>query len=226
MRHFLLTVGLLWLGTGASSATAQPADAVWTPSAEAPQGLLMPREVQLHDFFIDLARSASSCTGAPLRQYCTPGGIDIVFFGSTFAEAWWWENGGITTWSERFASRKAVNFGSQGSRPESMLWRMRNGELDGYTAKLVVLWLPSDTARLDRTAFEAAYDSVLSEIQTRQPQARVLLFGTQPDAHASARFIDNSSVFYVAAPELRANDPNNYQARGDQLEPWLNQFVD
>jgi hypothetical protein len=226
MRSFVLIAGLLSLGTGAASATPQPATAVWTPSSQAPQGLLTPREVQLHDFFIDLARSASSCTRAPLRQNCAPGGIDVVFFGSTFAEAWWWESGGMPTWSKRFAHRKAANFGSQGSRPESLLWRMRHGELDGYTAKLVVFWLPSNTARLDRTAFEATYGPVISEIRARQPQARVLLFGTNPDVHASAAFVDDASVFYVAAPELRANDAQGYRMRADQLEPWLERFVD
>jgi hypothetical protein len=226
MRSFLLVAGLLSLGTGSAFASPQSSTDAWTPSSEAPQGLLTPREMHLHNVFIDLARSASSCTRAPLRQNCAPGGIDVVFFGSTFAEAWWWENGGMPTWSARFASRKATNFGSQGSRPESLLWRMRNGELDGYAAKLVVFWLPSNAARVDRTTFEETYSPVIAEIRARQPQARVLLFGTRPDVQASAAFVDNASVFYVAAPELRANDPHGYEARADQLEPWLKRFVD
>jgi hypothetical protein len=132
----------------------------------------------------------------------------------------------MPTWSERFAARKAANFGSQGTRPESLLWRMRNGELDGYAAKLVVLWLPSAAARLDQDAFVASYGPVISEIRARQPQARVLLFGTRPDTQATAGFVDNASVFYVASPELRADDPAGYRARADQLEPWLKRFVD
>jgi hypothetical protein len=225
MRNLILLAGLFSLGTGVSYAADQSAAATWTPSIEAPQGLLTPREVHLHDVFIDLARTASSCTGA-VRQSCKPGGIDVVFFGSTFAEAWGWQNAGAPTWSERLASRKAANFGSQGSRPQSLLWRMRNGELDGYSAKLVVLWLPSNTARLSQSAFEAAYGPIISEIRARQPQARVLLFGTRPDQQASAGFVDNASVFYAAAPELRADSPEGYRARADQLEPWLRHFVD
>jgi hypothetical protein len=225
MRHILLAVGLLLLATRASSAAVPPAPAAWTASSEAPKGLLTPVEVKHHDFFIDLARSASSCTRAPLRENCKPGGIDVVFFGSTFAEGWWWPVG-MPTWSEHFATRKAVNFGSQGSRPDSLLWRMRNGELDGYSAKLVVFWLPSIDLVFDRESLDAAYGPIIAEIRARQPQARVLVFGTRPDVQASASFIDNVSVFYVSAPDLRAPNTDDYRARADQLEPWLKRFVD
>jgi len=46
---------------------------------------------------------------------------------------------GQTVWDQAFGSRKAANFGTQGSGAESLLWRMQNGELDGYQAKVVVL---------------------------------------------------------------------------------------
>src|SRR5690606_5885306 len=45
--------------------------AAWTPSADAPEGLLTPLEGQRHDRFIEQARA---------------GGIDLVFFGSTETE--------------------------------------------------------------------------------------------------------------------------------------------
>ena len=103
---------------------ATPAKAAWTPMSGAPAGLLTPLEGGRHDTFIDRARA---------------GDIDIVFFGTTDTEMWRWPDRGRSVWDQAFGSLKAANFGSQGTRFESLLWRMQNGELDGYQAKLVVL---------------------------------------------------------------------------------------
>ncbi len=79
-----------------------------------------------HDRFIDLAQQA--------------GDIDFVFFGTTNTEMWHWKERGLTTFGiAGSAPLKAANFGSQGTRPSSFVWRMQHGELAGYRAKLVVL---------------------------------------------------------------------------------------
>ena len=52
---------------------AEPPGPVWTRAAEAPEGLLTPREVELHDRFIERAQA---------------GDIDIVFFGTPDTEMW------------------------------------------------------------------------------------------------------------------------------------------
>ena len=95
--------------------------AVWTPASDAPKDLLTALEGEHHDRFIARAKA---------------GDIDIVFFGSTDTEMWSWPDRGRPVWDRTFGSLKAANFGSQGTHFESLLWRMRNGELDGYRAKL------------------------------------------------------------------------------------------
>src|SRR5690606_13474750 len=109
------------------------------------------------------------------------GNIDLVFFGTTEAEMWWWPRRGRSVWDRAFGSLEAANFGSQGTRPESLLWRMQNGELDGYRAKLIVLQagananMPADGAEL-----VTRYAALIDEIRLRQPQAKVLLFAPLP----------------------------------------------
>ncbi len=98
---------------------------------------------------------------------------------------WWWANRGQAVWDQAFGSLKAANFGSQGSHFESLVWRMQNGELDGYQAKLFVLQFgptaPDDPfAAGARTEFVAGYASVIAEIRARQPQAKILLFAGFP----------------------------------------------
>jgi beta-lactamase regulating signal transducer with metallopeptidase domain len=180
-------------------------EAVWTPSADAPGGALShDLERQRHDFFIGLAQK---------------GDIDLVFFGTTETEMWWWPNRGRSVWDEAFGSLKAANFGSQGTSPKSLLWRMQNGELDGYQAKLVVwqTWGPGRTPVAANGSSDAAaiYAPIIAEIRARQPQAKILLLAPVPRgvqgqsdrdtwrqgaaAYAAtlAELVDDETVFYA-----------------------------
>lgn len=185
-----------------STATISRPEPVWTPSSDAPAGTLSHQlEGQRHDHFIELARK---------------GDIDLVFFGTTETEMWSWPDRGQKVWDRAFGSLKAANFGSQGTQPNSLLWRMRNGELDGYKAKLVVLQTSgpgvtpiSNDGRADTGA---TYAPIIAEIRARQPQARILLFPPLPrgqfdrdtwqqlaaaNAVAFSRLVDNETIFYV-----------------------------
>ena len=192
--------------------------AVWTPASGAPKGLLTALQARHHDSFIDRARAGS---------------IDLVFFGTTDTEMWSWPDsilGGVDrgkrVWDQAFGSLKAANFGSGGTQSEGLLWRMQNGELDGYEAKLVVLHGVGITSRGgqlignigdqligDRQAeFVAGYARLIAEIRARQPQAKILILPSFPrgrlrreewrtvaDANAVAyrRLADDSTVFYA-----------------------------
>jgi len=178
--------------------TARP-EPVWTPTANAPEGVLSHAlEGQRHDFFIDLAKK---------------GDIDLVFFGTTETEMWWWPDRGRSAWDKAFGSLKAANFGSQGTSPKSLLWRMQNGELDGFQAKLVV-WQTwgGGLAADSRTDAAAVYGPIIAEIRARQPQAKILLLAPVPrgqsdrdtwrqraEAHAATldELVDDETVFYA-----------------------------
>jgi hypothetical protein len=135
--------------------------AVWTPTSDAPKGLLTPLEGQRHDLFIHRAQA---------------GDIDIVFFGSTATEMWLWRDRGRSVWDKTFGSLRAADFGTQGMSFDSLLWRMRNGELYGYQAKLVVLQTQGDddTAVRDGSFddYVANYAAIMAEVRARQPRPR------------------------------------------------------
>jgi hypothetical protein len=101
-----------------------------------------------------------------------------------------------------------------GTRFASLLWRIQNGELDGYQAKLVVLqaqsggFLSDAALRGDGFAdYVSKYAAIIAEIRARQPQAKILLFGvfprfqahTEPAAEnaALATLGNNESVFFI-----------------------------
>ena len=108
---------------------------------------------------------------------------------------------------------KAANFGIAGDTTQGVLWRMQNGELEGFKAKLIVLML--GTNNVDRNPVDEIVDGdrlIIEEFKKRQPQANVLLLGIFPrgmdpdnPARATIREInsklaqlaDNTQVFYM-----------------------------
>ena len=226
--------------------TAARPEAVWTPSAQAPEGTLSHQlEAKRHDTFIDLAKA---------------GDINLVFFGTTEAEMWWWPDRGRSVWDRAFGSLKAANFGSQGTHPASLLWRMRNGELDGYEARLIVLQAGAVLGNLSNERFQSVegYAALIHEIRVRQPQARILLFAPLPrgwsleaqrqraQTHAAvfAELVDSETVFYLDigerfflpdgsfkrgtwSPELnnRGTQTAAFEIWAEELQPWLDRFV-
>jgi len=262
-RHRIATVGrfsplrsavtaaaaVVAFGCAAGAQQTQRPEAVWTPAADAPVGVLSHAlEGQRHDFFIELAQK---------------GDIDLVFFGRTTTEMWWWPARGKSVWDRELGSLKAANFGSQGTHADSLVWRMQNGELDGYQAKLVVLSdvgslgepMPSGSRFAD---LAAGYAAVIAEIRARQPQAKILLLAAFPrglqtiqewrelaaaNAAAVAGLVDDETVFYADfgerfyRPDGAYNgevwggtagvgaQPALFEVWAKELQPWLDRFV-
>src|SRR5688500_7825073 len=64
------------------------------------------------------------------------GDVDLLLLGDSITEAW---RGQKALWAERFAPLKAANFGMSGDCTQHVLWRLRNGALDGLKPKAVML---------------------------------------------------------------------------------------
>lgn len=107
------------------------------------------------------------------------GGVDIVFLGDSITERW--RYAGKEVWAERYAPRKAVNFGIGGDRTENVLWRIQNGELEGITPRVVVLLIGTNNfSRNTSPEIVAGIDAVVAEIRRRTPDAKILLMGVFP----------------------------------------------
>src|SRR5262249_60184486 len=122
---------------------------------------------------------------------------------------------GLEIWNANFAQFKPANFGIAGDTTQGVLWRMQNGELEGFKAKLIVLML--GTNNINRNPVDEIVDGdrlIIGEFKKRQPQAKVLLLGVFPrngrepeqttalrttikDINSRlAKLADNSKVFY------------------------------
>ena len=157
-----------------------------------------PRDDARHQSFLEVARA---------------GNIDLLFVGDSITDWWRQANRGLPVWNEYFAPLKAANFGIAGDTTQGVLWRMQNGELDGFQAKLIVLMLGTNNINRNPNDEIAAGDrAIIQEFLTRQPQAKVLLLGIFPRGPQAdnpfrasiktindtlATFADNSRVFYM-----------------------------
>jgi lysophospholipase L1-like esterase len=106
------------------------------------------------------------------------GEINLVFVGDSITDGW--RGGGKAVWQKQFAPYKALNLGISGDRTEHVLWRMKNGELDGYKAKLFVIMIGTNNGGDSAPDVATGIDAIVKEIKAKQPQARILLLGIFP----------------------------------------------
>ena len=125
-----------------------------------------PRDDARHQSFLEVAKA---------------GNIDLLFVGDSITDAWRREDRGLAVWNQYFAPLKAANFGIGGDTTQGVLWRMQNGELEGFQAKLIVLMLGTNNINRNTNADIAAGDrAIVQEFLKRQPGAKVLLLGVFP----------------------------------------------
>ena len=164
------------------------------PAAPANQPLA--RDDDRHKGFLEVARG---------------GNIDLLFVGDSITDLW--RSRGKPVWDENFAPLKAANFGIGGDTTQGVLWRMQNGELEGFKAKLIVLML--GTNNINRNPNDEIVDGdrlIVEEFKKRQPQPKVLVLGIFPRAMPAdspfrasikdinsklAKMNDNKQVFYM-----------------------------
>ncbi len=165
LRRTFLTAALAGFATVAAWANTAiqpvPRDANW---------------VKRHEGFLEVAKK---------------GGIDVVFIGDSITDGWRREGpkGGKAVWDAHFAPLKAANFGIGGDRTQHVLWRLQNGELDGYQAKAAVVMIGTNntgfepdktTPRSTPAETSAGVAEIIRTLRTKQPQAKILLLAIFP----------------------------------------------
>jgi (4-O-methyl)-D-glucuronate---lignin esterase len=160
-----------------------------------------------HQTFVDIAKK---------------GNIDLLFVGDSITDWFYWPlRGGEATggkvWEANFAPLKPANFAIAGDTTQGVLWRMQNGELDGFKAKLIVLMLGTNNTASNPVGQIIDGDRlIVEEFKKQQPQAKILVLGIFPRNNARdpkqtpilngtikainiglSQFADNKQVFYM-----------------------------
>ncbi|MFU8893323.1 MAG: GDSL-type esterase/lipase family protein [Luteolibacter sp.] len=107
------------------------------------------------------------------------GNIDLAFVGDSITARW----RGSENWEKHWGNYRAVNMGIGGDQTQHVLWRLHNGQLDGYKAKLFVVMIGTNNLwgrDADPAHAAAGVKAVIDFIQEKQPQARILLMSLLP----------------------------------------------
>ncbi len=121
-----------------------------------------------------------------MKEIAKTQGSDVVFIGDSITH--FWENAGKGVWKKYFASgrRRALNLGTSADRTEHVIWRLQNGELDGYKAKCILLMIGTNNSGHFPFDKEPPIDtimgvkSIIDVIREKQPQARIVLTSIFP----------------------------------------------
>jgi lysophospholipase L1-like esterase len=115
---------------------------------------------------------------------------EIVMLGDSIMHFWGGDPsgedvGGRRTapevWDRLFTGRRVVNLGYGWDRTENVLWRLRDGEFEQVSPKVVVLMIGTNNVPLN-TPDEIAtgVSAICDEIHQRSPVSRILLLGIFP----------------------------------------------
>ena len=107
------------------------------------------------------------------------GNIDLLFLGDSITAGW---GSAYLLWKEHYEPFKAANFGIGGDRTENVLWRIQNGEVEGYDPKVVVLLIGINnlSAKHTPSQIEEGIAAIVHEIRNRKPKSKILLLGIFP----------------------------------------------
>ena len=110
------------------------------------------------------------------------GELDIVMLGDSITHYWEVGEGLDDSHDIEILEKKyrIMNCGYGGDRIENLLWRVQNGELDGYTAKLITLMIGTNNSLDNPEDVIVGVRNLIGEIYRKQPQAKILIMGYLP----------------------------------------------
>ena len=124
------------------------------------------------------------------------GDVDLVLIGDS-----------ITAYGERqssyqhyFGKRKTLNLGFGGDRTQNVLYRLRNGEIDGISPKLVVLLIGTNNSGNKPEDTVLGIKAVIAELRQRLPASKILLLSILPRAEGAPN--DNNMAVNKLLPSL------------------------
>lgn len=159
------------------------------------------------------ARGGNVSRHADFIQIARRGGrnIDVLFVGDSITDGW--STTGREVWDKNFEPLKPANFGIGGDTTQGVLWRMQNGELEGFKAKVIVLMLGTNNINSAPNDQIAEGDRlIVEEFKKHQSTAKILILGIFPRAASPtdpfranikeinamlAKLADNKQVFFL-----------------------------
>lgn len=176
-------------------ASGMPANTAIVPVARGKNWL------RRHNAFVEIARK---------------GGGAVVFFGDSITDHWRIEDpsrGGKAVWDEKLAPFGAVNFGISGDRTQHLLWRIRNGEIEGLHPKVLVVQIGTNNTGYEHDGIVprntpdevvAGIAAIVRELRSTLPNSKILLLAPFPRGEPGS--LARSQIQKIGAGIARLQD--------------------
>jgi beta-glucosidase len=143
------------------------------------------------------------------------GDIDLLLMGDSITDFWRNADGqfaGKPVFDKYFGDKKTANFGIAGDTTQGVLFRLQNGEGQGFSPKAVMLMIgTNNTARNTAPEIAEGIGAVVLELRKDFPDAKILLLGVFPRGPANnplrsviaeinqsiSKLNDDEHVFYL-----------------------------
>ena len=99
--------------------------------------------------------------------------VQLIFDGDSITDGW--RGGGKVIWEERYAKFNAFNFGISGDRTENVLWRIRQGQLQGFNPRLVAIMIGTNNIGGVPENIADGIKEIVVAYQKSCPEAVILL---------------------------------------------------
>ena len=193
------------------------------------------------------ANSATSPSLAPMFQtkhvanveVAKQGNIDVLFMGDSITDFWRNTTGayaGKPVIDKYWSDLKIANFGIAGDTTQGVIYRLQNGEGQGFTPKAVMLMIgTNNTGRNSAAEIAEGVGAVVMELQKDFPNAKILLLGIFPRSTAKdpvrttlaeinntiSKLHDGKTIFYldIGAKFLDADGNIPKDVMSDALHP-------
>jgi lysophospholipase L1-like esterase len=118
------------------------------------------------------------------KEVAKQGDAEVLFMGDSITDFWRNADGpfaGKPVLDKHFGQWKVANFGIAGDTTQGVLYRLQNGEGQGFSPRAVMLMIgTNNTARNTAPEIAEAIGAVVLELQKDFPQAKILLLGVFP----------------------------------------------
>ena len=109
------------------------------------------------------------------------GEFDVVMVGDSITHRWEREGGeGRALFAEIRKTYRVLNLGIGGDRTQHVLWRLQNGELEGYRAKMFTVMIGTNNGGRDPAGIAAGVKAIVALIRAKHPEAKIVLMPIFP----------------------------------------------
>ncbi len=143
------------------------------------------------------------------------GGVDLVLLGDSITQSWGGPGRSVAAAAaglleRHFAGLRTANMGISGDRTQNVLWRIRNGTVDGLQPRFVALMVGTNNLSRGEAPADVAHGilTIVTELRRKLPHADILVqppLPRGPSAHDPMRRATEELRPLLAKAEWPAN---------------------